>query len=163
MRVLIIEDNSFNAFCLRRLLESNIALVSVTIVNNSRDALSVASIDLPDLVIIDGELCVTYESVSHGPQLAAILLQKYPHLPIVAWSDSEYMRGAFAKVFVQNHRLVNEYNTWAKAVSLECIHKTWAYYFGNSVGEKQQVFSLPRSLVRGRVSATYQLPERGIL
>lgn len=141
MRVLIIEDNAFNAYCLCRLVESVIASVSVNVVTNSRDALSFMDINLPNLVIIDGDLGMVDEWSCHGPQLAALLLQKYPSLPVIAWSDSEFMRGAFAKVFVQNNRLVNEFNTWAKAVSLECVHKTWAYYFGNLVEEKKPSYS----------------------
>ncbi len=141
MRVLIIEDSAFNALCLSRLLESVITSVSVAVVSNSQDALSFINTHVPDLVIIDGELNLINESSTHGPQLAAVILQKYPHLPLISWSDSEFMRGAFAKVFIQHNRLVNEYNTWAKTLSAECIQKTWAYYFDESLGKKQQVFS----------------------
>ncbi|VEB33873.1 response regulator [Legionella cherrii] len=123
MRVLIIEDNAFNAFCLSRLLESVIASVSIDVVSNSQDALSCIDTHVPDLVIIDGELNLIDELSTHGPQLAAVILQKYPHLPIIAWSDSEFMRSAFAKVFIQSNRLVNEYNTWTKTVNPECIQK----------------------------------------
>lgn len=141
MRVLIIEDSVFNAFCLSRLLESVITPVSIDVVSNSQDALSFLDTQAPDLVIIDGELNLIDELSTHGPQLAAVILQKYPHLPLIAWSDSEFMRGAFAKVFIQYNRLVNEYNTWTKTVSPECIQKTWAYYFDESVGTKQKTFS----------------------
>ncbi|MGL5743447.1 MAG: response regulator [Legionella sp.] len=141
MRVLIIEDNAFNAFCLCRLLESAITSVSTTVVSNSQDALSVMEINVHDLVIIDGELNLIDEMSTHGPQLAAVLLQKYPHLPLISWSDSEFMRSAFAKIFIQHNRLVNEYNTWTKAVSLKSIHKTWTYYFGEAIGEKKSSFA----------------------
>ncbi|MBI2785544.1 MAG: response regulator [Legionella longbeachae] len=129
MRVLIIEDNAFNAFCLCRLLELVNPSSLVAIVNNSHDALSALEINIPDLVIIDGELSLIDELSTHGPQLAAQLLQKYPYLPLIVWSDSEFMRGAFAKVFIQHNRLVNEYNTWTKTVSPECIRKTLSHYF----------------------------------
>lgn len=141
MRVLIIEDNAFNAFCLSRLLESVIASVSIATVSNSHDALSFIETHVPDLVIIDGELNLVDELCTHGPQLAEIILQKYPHLPLISWSDSEFMRGAFAKVFIQHNRLVNEYNTWVKTVSPESIQKTCSYYFDESVGEKQQTYT----------------------
>ncbi|WP_454784746.1 response regulator [Legionella sp. WA2024007413] len=141
MRVLIIEDNVFNAFCLSRLLESVSAPISIDVVSNSQDALSFIDTHAPDLVIIDGELNLIDEFSTHGPQLAAVILQKYPHLPLIAWSDSEFMRGAFAKVFIQYNRLVNEYNTWTKTVNQTCIEKTWAYYFDDSIGKKQPAFS----------------------
>ncbi len=154
MRVLIIEDNAVNAFCLSRLIESVVASVSIDVVNNSQDALSCIETQLPDLVIIDGELNLIDESSTHGPQLAAAILQKYPHLPLIAWSDSEFMRGAFAKVFVQYNRLVNEYNTWAKTVRPECIQKTWAYYFDEAANEQQQTFS---HVTRAKRQASYHL------
>jgi CheY-like chemotaxis protein len=134
MHVLIIEDNSFNAFCLRRLLELVVASVSVVIVNNSQDALSSIEISVPDVVIIDGELSLVDELSIHGPQLAAVLLQKYPYLPLIAWSDSEFMRGSFAKTFTHHSRLVNEYNTWTKTVDLKCIRRTLTHYFDEFMG-----------------------------
>lgn len=141
MHVLIIEDSAFNAFCLSRLLEAVAASVSITVANNSKDALSSISVNMPDLVIIDGELNLIDELSTHGPQLAAVLLQKYPHLPLIAWSDSEFMRGAFTKVFTQHNRLVNEYNTWTKTVNAECIHKTLDYYFDDLNGKIEPSFS----------------------
>lgn len=145
MRVLIIEDNAFNAFCLSRLLESVVATVAIDVVSNSQDALSFIDTHVPDLVVIDGELDLIDEFSTHGPQLAAVILQKYPHLPLISWSDSEFMRGAFAKVLIQYNRLVNEYNTWTKTVSPECIQKTWAYYFDESANEKQDFSHITRS------------------
>jgi CheY-like chemotaxis protein len=141
MRVLIIEDNSFNAFCLSRLLESVITSVSITVASNSQEALSSMETNVPDLVIVDGELSLPDESSVHGPQLADVILQKHPDLPLIAWSDSEFMLGSFSKIFTQHNRLVNEYNTWSKTVSPECIHKAWAYYFSESISKKQHVFS----------------------
>jgi CheY-like chemotaxis protein len=154
MRVLIIEDNAFNAFCLSRLLESVAGSVSIDTVSTSQDALSFIETHVPDLVILDGELQLINELSTHGPQLASIILQKNPHLPLIAWSDSEFMRGAFAKVFIQYNRLVNEYNTWAKTVSLECIKKTWSYYFNESIGEKQQTYS---HVTHGKIQTNYLL------
>ncbi|KTD11957.1 two-component response regulator [Legionella gratiana] len=148
MHVLIIEDNAFNAFCLSRLLETVTVSVSVTVVNNSQDALSAIDINVPDLVIIDGELNLINESSTHGPQLAAILLQKHPHLPLIAWSDSEFMRGAFTKVFMQHNRLVNEYNTWTKTLNPDCIRKTMDYYFDELTGKTTKSFSHASSAQR---------------
>lgn len=141
MRVLIIEDNAFNAFCLSRILESINASMSIETVSNSQDALAWIESQVPDLVIIDGELNLINEFSTHGPQLASVILQKYPHLPLIAWSDSEFMRSAFAKIFSQSNRLVNEYNTWAKTVSPECIQKTLSYYFDEAETKKQNVYS----------------------
>jgi CheY-like chemotaxis protein len=141
MRILIIEDNAFNVFCLSRLLESVITSVLINFVSNSQDALSYIDAYHPNLVIIDGELTIADETGTNGPQLAASILQKYPQLPVIAWSDSELMREAFTQVFRQNNRLVNEYNTWAKNVNSVLIQKTWTYYFGKLSREKTS--SLP--------------------
>jgi len=132
MRVLIIEDNTFNAFCLRRMLESVVASVSVTVVDNSQDALSVIALNMPDLVIMDGELKLINEWSRHGPQLAAILLEKYPHLPVIAWTDSEFMREAFVKVFMRHNLLIKDHTVWAKVISPERIRTTMSYYFGTN-------------------------------
>ncbi|KTC83286.1 response regulator [Legionella cincinnatiensis] len=141
MHVLIIEDNAFNAFCLSRILETVIGSVSITVENNSQDVLSAIDSHVPDLVIIDGELNLIDEFSTHGPQLAAILLQKHPHLPLITWSDSEFMRGAFTKVFMQHNRIVNEYNTWSKTVSPNDVRKTLDYYFDELSGKIAQPFS----------------------
>ena len=141
MRILIIEDNTFSAFCLRRILESVLASVSVIVTSNSQDALSLIDFELPDLVIIDGELEQVNESSRHGPQLAAAVLEKYPHLPMIAWTDSEFMREAFAKVFIQHNRLVNGHSIWAKVISPECVRRAWTYYFGEFPGKEYPVFS----------------------
>jgi hypothetical protein len=68
-------------------------------------------------------------------------LQQYPHLPLIAWSDSEFMRGAFAKIFTQHNRLVNEYNIWTKSVDLECIRRSFAYYFDEIMEQNPLAFS----------------------
>ncbi|WP_115709429.1 response regulator [Legionella sainthelensi] len=141
MNVLIIEDNAFNAFCLSRILETVIPSISVTVENNSQDALSAIEHHVPDLVILDGELNLLNELSTHGPQLAAILLQKHPHLPLIAWSDSEFMRGAFTKVFIQNNRIVNEHNIWSKTVSSNDIRNTVDYYFDELTGKRAQPFT----------------------
>lgn len=142
MRVLIVEDNAFNAFCLRRLLESMVANISVTIVNNSQAALTQFNTGYPDMVVIDGDLGASHsELLSNGPELADILLQKFPHLPVIAWTDSDLMREAFALVFKKHDKLFNEYNTWTKVISQERICKTWAFYFGEFMGGQSAAFS----------------------
>lgn len=142
MRILIVEDNAFNAFCLRRLLESVVAQVMVTIVNNSQAALSLINSNSPDIVVIDGDLGAALDDqYCNGPELAGLLLKKFPHLPLIAWSDSEYMREAFTLVFNQHHQTLNEYNSWTKVISQERICKTWAYYFGEFMGGQSDAFS----------------------
>lgn len=142
MHVLIVEDNEFNAFCLRRLLESVMTTSSsVTVANNSQAALSLIYNTLPDLVIIDGALGAPEKGAyCNGPELANILLYKYPELPVIAWSDSETMRQEFSDVFAHYDRPINKYNYWAKAVSLEVIHSAWAYYFGGFINEHNSVY-----------------------
>ncbi len=141
MRVLIVDDNAFNAFCLCRLLESVVTSISVTIVNNSQAALSHVNDNLPDMVVMDGDLGTTDELHCNGPALTDALLQKYPYLPIIAWSDSESMREAFAVVFKQYNKPVNEYNTWTKVIGMDRICKTWAYYFGEFMGGQNPAFA----------------------
>ena len=128
-------------FRLCRLLESADPSVSVTIVNNSQTALSLINSDLPDIVIVDGDLGANDGALCNGPSLVDALLQKYPYLPLIAWSDSEPMREAFSSVFKQHNKPFNEYNTWPKVVSLERILKTHAYHFGEFIGGHSQAFS----------------------
>ena len=135
MHVLIVEDNAFNAFCLRRLLESVITSVTITITNNSEAALFHIKGSVPDMVVVDGDLGAVGEGMRcNGPELADVLLHQYPNLPLIAWSDSESMRDAFAQVFRLHDKQVNDFNSWTKVVSLDCICKTWAYYFGEFMG-----------------------------
>ncbi len=145
MRVLIVEDNAFNAFCLRRLLESVVTSVSVSIVNNSQAAVSHINGNLPDMVVVDGDLGAIDELHCNGPELVNILLRRHPYLPIIAWSDSESMRDAFAVVFNQYNKPLNEYNTWTKVIGIERICKTWAYYFGAFMGGQNPAFTDQKS------------------
>lgn len=132
MRVLIVEDNAFNAFCLRRLIEQVILTVSVNVVQNSHDALAVISNHIPDLVVIDGDLGTTEGLNCNGPELANILLQKYPQLPLVSWSNSESMNESFMQVFRMHGKVYNECTIWTKLVSLESLVQTLNYYFADS-------------------------------
>lgn len=145
MRVLIVEDNEFNAFCLRRLLESVIAIKSVSVVNNSNAALSLFYSNPFDLVIIDGGLGAVCGNGTYcnGPELAQILLYKYPHLPLIAWTDLVCMRQAFNDIFKQHDRVLNEFTLWNKTVTVETICKSWTNFFpemlnGQSPLYKQQ-------------------------
>lgn len=149
MRVLIIEDNEFNAFCLKRLLESVITRGSVSIANNSNAALALFYSHPFDLVIIDGDLGATRANGAYcnGPELAQILLYKYPQLALVAWTDSQQMRQEFSQVFQQDERAFNEFSLWNKTVTVETICKTWTHYFSEFIGSQRQ---MPR-LVSGAV------------
>jgi CheY-like chemotaxis protein len=148
MRILIVEDNAFNAFCLGRLLESVMSLSTVTVVKNSHEALSLIKNNPQDMVIIDGDLSALNDGVHcNGPELAHILLQQYPHLPVIAWSDSEGMRDEFAQVFKWHEQPINEFKMWTKVVSLDRISKTCAYYFGEFVGFSECVAPFPHAKV----------------
>ncbi len=141
MQVLIVEDSAFNAFCLRRLLESEVTPTVVTIVHDSQAAMSYVNNNVPDMVIIDGDLGATEAPYCNGPALTESLLQQYPYLPIIAWSDSETMREDFAVAFMRHDRLLNEYNIWAKVVARDLIRKTWSYYFGEPMKDQNAIFS----------------------
>lgn len=139
MRVLIVEDNAFNAFCLRRLLESVLNNLNVCIAATSDAALTQLENNHYDLLILDGDL--GEEAYGNGPELANRIMSQFPELPIIVWSDTESMRTLFAKVFQKHNQFMNEYNTWNKTISLDHICKTWAYYFGAFMGGQQSAFS----------------------
>lgn len=130
MRVLIVEDNEFNAFCLRRLLESVLTVGTIIIANNSNVALSLFYSHPFDLVIIDGQLGASRnKACCNGPELAQILLYKYPELPIIAWTDCESMRQSFTHIFKQHDRSVNDFTLWNKTVTAETIASSWIHHF----------------------------------
>jgi CheY-like chemotaxis protein len=130
MRVLIVEDKEFNGFCLGRLLESALVNSSVTIANNSNQALSFFYSTPFEWVIIGGELGTSHDPIAYcnGQELAQILLSKYPQVCLIAWTDSESTRQAFRHAFKQNNGLNDGLMFWSKAVSIETIVKTWAHY-----------------------------------
>lgn len=149
MRVLIIEDNEFNAFCLKRLLESVITRSSVSIANNSNAALALFYSHPFDLVIIDGCLGATRANGAYcnGPELAQILLYKYPQLALVAWTDSQQMRQEFSLVFKQYERSFNEFSLWNKTVTIETICRTWTHHFAEFMGDQRPMQRLARGAV----------------
>lgn len=143
MRVLIIEDNEFNAFCLRRLLESALPDGNISIANNSNAALSLFYAHPFDLVILDGDLGAARANGAYcnGPELAQLLLSKYPQIALVAWTDSQLMRQEFSLVFKQFQRQLNELSLWNKTVTTESIYKTWRHHFGELLGEPSVLYS----------------------
>lgn len=145
MRVLIVEDSAFNAYCLRRLLESvtqsMASSVQVTIANNSQAALLAIHNRCPDMVIIDGDLgALKRNTYFNGPELADILLHKYVDLPVIAWTDSDSMLQQFASVFSQHQLQLNEYNCWAKNITMSHIYKTWSHYFSDFLGTQFNLY-----------------------
>ncbi|KTC99314.1 response regulator [Legionella erythra] len=121
MRVLIVEDNAFNAFCLTRLLQSAQPSVQVIVVNDSLSALNVIESEDVSLVIVDGDLGVGDGLLCNGPALADALWELKPSLPVIAWTDSEIMRSAFAETFKQQQKCFNDIYCWPKIVSQERI------------------------------------------
>lgn len=127
MRVLIVEDGAFNAFCLTRLLEGVCQQVQVNVVSDSLSALNYLMHNNPSLVIVDGYLRVGDGLSCNGPALVDAIWQTNPHLPVIAWSDCENMRHAFAKIFKQYNKPFNEYTCWTKVVSQERIRMSLPY------------------------------------
>ncbi|WED43038.1 response regulator [Legionella cardiaca] len=127
MRVLIVEDNAFNAFCLSRLLTTVNKQVQLMVVNDSLSALNYLAENNVSFVVMDGDLGATDGLYCNGPSLAEIIWQKFPELPIVAWSDSDAMRRAFIDVFKQYNKPFNEYTYWTKVVSQERIRQSLTY------------------------------------
>ncbi|MDX1836339.1 response regulator [Legionella taurinensis] len=133
MRVLIVEDNAFNAFCLTRLLQSVQPAVQVTVVNDSLNALNVIESDEVSLVIVDGDLGASDGLLCNGPALADALWELKPSLPVIAWTDSEMMRSAFAETFKQQQKCFNDIYCWPKIVSQERISLA-LNYLGKQTG-----------------------------
>lgn len=131
MQVLIVEDNSFNAFCLSRLITGICKFAKITVVTNGCKALQYLEEANPDLIILDGDLGAN-DAQTTGPMLAGQLFKKFPHKPIIAWTDCESMRHAFAKVFDQHSKSFNEFNSWPKLISKDKIEATLNYLGKNS-------------------------------
>jgi len=128
MHVLIIEDNAFNAFCLTRLLQAAYNQIQVTVVNNSIEALDLLQQQTPSLIILDGDLRVSDELHCNGPALADLIWSNWLNVSIIAWTNSELMRQAFAEIFKQYNRPFNENHCWQKIVSQKRILQSLAYF-----------------------------------
>ncbi|MDP1603489.1 MAG: response regulator [Legionella sp.] len=132
MHVLIIEDSAFNAFCLTRLMQAACPQIQVITINNSVGVLSFLEKNRPSLIILDGDLRPNDELNCNGPALADAIWSNHSNqLPIIAWTDSESMRLAFAEVFKQHKKPFNDYHYWTKVVSQKRILQTIAYLIGN--------------------------------
>ncbi|HHF7344596.1 TPA: response regulator [Legionella feeleii] len=134
MRVLIVEDGAFNAFCLTRLLESVCQQAQVTVVGDSLSALNYLRDNTPALVIVDGHLRAGDGLKCNGPALVDAIWQTNPHLPVLAWSDCETMRHAFAEIFKQYNKPFNEHTYWPKVVSHERIRMSFSYLLRTGSG-----------------------------
>ncbi len=128
MQVLIVEDNVFNAFCLTRMIEASCYPVQVTVASDCMTAMKQVEKYRPALVVMDGDLGAQDDRYDNGPALADILWQQYPQLTVVAWTDSDRMRKAFAEVFQRHNKRFDEYSSWTKAIcpkhliqSLNCL------------------------------------------
>lgn len=129
MSILIVEDNAFNAFCIKRLFAFINSELELTVVPDGFSAFSYLAENRPELVILDGDLSVSGTFYCNGPALAELIWRTNPQLPIIAWSNSEAMRAAFAQVFMQHSRQLNDYNCWPKIVSVERINKSLSAEF----------------------------------
>jgi CheY-like chemotaxis protein len=131
MHVLIIEDSAFNAFCLTRLMQATCPQIQVTTINNSVDVLNFLEKNTPSLIILDGDLRPQDELHCNGPVLADFIWSSYSsQIPIIAWTDSDTMRLAFAEVFRRHQKPFNDYHCWTKVVSQERIMQTLAHLIG---------------------------------
>lgn len=116
MRVLIVEDNAFNAFCLSRLLQTVNKQLKIKVVSDGCSALRYLTQYEVSLIILDGDLGENPNSNDNGPTLANSIWSKNSQIPIIAWSDSEDMRAAFAGVFKQHNKAFDHKSCWPKAV-----------------------------------------------
>jgi CheY-like chemotaxis protein len=134
MRVLIVEDNFFNAYCLQQLLENIFKEIKISIVSKSTDAISAVQSDKPACVILDGFLNSSDGLDCNGPVLADMLWQRDPALVIIAWTDSIVMRNAFKSVFKQHNKPFSGSFIWPKVVSEARIISSFAYFNTHHTG-----------------------------
>lgn len=139
MRVLIVEDHPFNAFCLSRLLQSAFLKIDVQTVANSALALEALGSECKDVVIVDGDLGASDGILCNGPALADAIWQLYPEQPIIAWTDSESQKQAFAHTFSKHHRPFTSNHCWPKVVSARRIEQALA----DTVGVIAYPYSAP--------------------
>ncbi|KTD22743.1 two component sensor and regulator, histidine kinase response regulator [Legionella lansingensis] len=132
MRVLIVEDNAFNAFCLSRLLTTVDKQLQVAVVNDSLSAINYLAENDVSLVILDGDLGAADGLHCNGPALAEHIWQNDSHFPLIAWSDSECMRNAFVDIFRKYNKPLNDYTCWTKVVSQERIRQSLIYFMAQS-------------------------------
>lgn len=121
MHILIVEDNAFNAFCLSGLLQATHQRITISVVSNSVNALEFLKKHSPFLIILDGDLRAHDELHCNGPALADSIWTLNPRASIIAWTDSDLMRQAFAKTFNQHNKPFTEHHCWTKIVSRERI------------------------------------------
>ncbi len=115
MRILIVEDNSFNAFCLSRLLEATIRPAQLQVANDADKALLQLNKFRPDLLILDGDLGKS--SHYNGPMLADKIWTSSSECVIVAWTDNIERDSDFAEVFKRHNKDFDHYTRWSKNVS----------------------------------------------
>ena len=116
MRVLIVEDNSFNAFCLTRLLQTVFPKLEIHSAADSTYA----------IVIVDGCLGATDGIHCNGPALADAIWSQDNNQHVIAWTDSKAQHQAFAETFKQHRQLFSEATCWPKIVTAERIENALA-------------------------------------
>lgn len=129
MNILIVEDHAFSAFCLSRILESNLECCHVRIAANSVEARAAVRSEDFDLIILDGDLGAGDGIHCNGPALADLLWSENPWLSIVVWSDSEKMSAAFAQVFKRYQKAFNAHFCWPKMVGKARVQSFFEHCF----------------------------------
>lgn len=122
MRVLVVEDDAFNAFCLQRVLQLAFLDCQVELAHNSAIALQHLSHTSYDLLVLDGDLGVMEEDkLCNGPALLDKLWQEKPRQKAVAWSDSSRMLQEFRSVFHRHGREFTQSCCWPKTITAQKI------------------------------------------
>ncbi len=116
MRVLMVEDSAFNAFCLAQLLENICPGVEALIAKNSLDAIHFMDTSIPDLIVLDGNLEALDSNQCNGPALADFIWRQHPYMPIVAWTSHDEMVKKFKDVFFAHHKPFNDLTCWPKSL-----------------------------------------------
>lgn len=128
MRILVVEDSPFNAFCITRLLQEANPALEVAVAKNSEEAMTFLSIAHYSLVVLDGDLGAIDGTLCQGPVLALEIQRRYPKLPLVCWTDNAAMRQAFRKVFASVGISMDDMYCWNKVISLSTMRSILAFF-----------------------------------
>lgn len=128
MRILVVEDSPFNAFCITRLLQEANPALEVAIAKNSDEALALLSLEHYSLVVLDGDLGALDGKLCQGPVLALEIQKQYPKLPLVCWTDNAAMRQSFQKVFAIAGIVMDEMYCWNKVIPIANMRSILAFF-----------------------------------
>lgn len=142
MRILVVEDSPFNAFCMTRLLQEANPALEVSVAKNSDEALISLAKEHCSLAVLDGDLgAVVDGGLCQGPVLAVEIQKRYPKLPFVCWTDNAAMRQAFHNVFASVGIVMDNMYCWNKVIPLNEMRSILAFFGLDAHVQRQPVGS----------------------